>query len=135
MSLKDLTVNIDQIAEEALENALGDYIRYDPSKRVITLTLLGQKLDQKKKVLVYLLAQKGWKFVLDDIETEGLPPEGAKPKDLGGALNIGDSIRPVLKNLRDDGLVTPQEDGSYMIPDNLVLEIIDVLKESKNGEQ
>ncbi|OGD83155.1 hypothetical protein A2165_01275 [Candidatus Curtissbacteria bacterium RBG_13_40_7] len=130
MTLSDLIIDVDKITEETLESALKGYVGYDPSQRIIILTPEGRKLNQINKVLVFLLAQKGWKFVIK----EGEPPqEGLKPKDLGKLLSLGDSIRPVLKKIKDKGLIYLQKDGAYVIPNNMVLEVIDTLKKGNNG--
>lgn len=125
MSLKTLVVDIEQITEDILESVLSPYIRYDTSQRVILMTPESRSLDQKKKILIYLLAQKGWKFLLGS--SEKIPTEGLQPAEIGKRLNLGDSVRPAIRQLKDLGYVYRQQDGSYIITSSMMQIVIELL--------
>ncbi|SDT89359.1 hypothetical protein [Stappia sp. ES.058] len=102
MALKDLVADHDKITEERIEDIVSLYIRYDPQTKEIVFTPDGTSLSNENKVLVYLVGMLGWRYILD----ENLDPK-TKPADLEVALGIaGGSLRPILKKLKDQHLLT-----------------------------
>ncbi|MCF2872677.1 hypothetical protein L0664_16515 [Octadecabacter sp. G9-8] len=110
MSLKDLVADASKLTEEAIEGIVTDFVRYDPTAQVVVFTPLGGELGNEQKILVYLVALLGWKFVIDDPKAVS-----TKPADLERELGIhGGTLRPVLKKLKDGHLVSAPE-GHYQV--------------------
>lgn len=108
MALKDLVADTSKIDEEAIENIIANYIRYDPKAKKIIFTPEGGALKNNVKVLTYLVAVLGWQYVIDEAIIVA-----TKPADLESVLAIpGGSLRPTLKALKDSHLVYV-DDGHY----------------------
>lgn len=103
MALKDLTIDQTKILEELIENTVGSFIRYDTNqKAVVFLPEALRELSVLKKILIFLLALKGWPFVL---ESEDISQE-AQPKDIAKAImENGSTVRNNLQSLLKDGFI------------------------------
>lgn len=67
-------------------------------------------LSNKAKILVYLVALQGWRFVVDEPM-----PSDARPADIEAATRIpGGSLRPVLRGLSENHHVS-EKDSHYSI--------------------
>jgi hypothetical protein len=101
MPLKDLTVNTAELTEKWIEDIVAPYVNYDVEEKRIILRPSAASLPAKKKVLIYLVALRGWPFIEEGV------PTSAKPGQIGEALGIqGGSLRPVLKDLKDSNFVS-----------------------------
>lgn len=110
MALKDLIVQRSSLTEAAIEEIVGKYVNYDPEEKAVALTAAGSSLGLKAKVLVYLVALQGWKFVTD----EDVPVD-AKPAEITEHVGIpGGSLRPTLKELKDSQIID-EKGGRYFI--------------------
>jgi len=115
MPLKDLVANKSEIAEAVIEAIVSKYVRYYTDTFEIGFTPSGAELGGEKRVLVYLVALLGWRYVTDK------PPEiSTKPADLEKALGIpGGTLRPMLKALKDAHLIAPGTRGYSVREGNL----------------
>ena len=115
MALKDLIVGSGTVTEEAIEKIISPYVKYEVDPPAVVVTPAGYALGNAEKVVVYLVAGLGWRYVVDD------PPRiSTRPADLEHALGIpGGTLRPVLKKLKDNHILTVA-DGQYSIrPSNI----------------
>jgi hypothetical protein len=115
MPLKELVAKKSEIAESVIEAIVSKYVRYYTDTLEIGFTPDGARLSGENKVLVYLVALLGWRYVTDE-----LPTVSTKPADLEKALGIaGGTLRPLLKNLKDAHLIAPSDDGYGVREGNL----------------
>lgn len=115
MALKDLVAKRSEIAESVIEGIVSKYVRYYTDTLEIGFTPDGAGLSGEKKVLVYLVAILGWRYVTDE------PPTlSTKPADLERVLGIpGGTLRPFLKSLKDGHLIAPHAGGYSVREGNL----------------
>ncbi len=110
MALKDLIVDSGAVIEAAIEEIISDYVKYEVDPHAIVFTPEGNSLGNSAKIIVYVAAVLGWAYVVDD------PPSiSTKPVDLEDAVGIkGGSLRPILKQLKDDHILA-RTDGHYSV--------------------
>ena len=126
MALKDLVAKKSEISESVIEAIVSKYIRYYTDTLEIGFTPEGADLSGGNKVLVYLVAVVGWRYV-----TESPPVISTKPADLEKALRIaGGTLRPLLKNLKDAHLIASGSEGYTVREGNL-----EAIAAAINGEK
>ncbi len=126
MALKDLVADASKIDEEVIEGIVADYVRYDPTAFRIVFTPEGTVLKNELKLLVYLVAVVGWKYLVD--EPVAVP---TKPVDLEVAVGIsGGTLRPILKKLKDSHLVSANA-GHYAVQ----TANLDAVRRATSGEK
>jgi hypothetical protein len=109
VALKDLIVSHAELTEEQIEKIVAPYARYDLVAKSIVLLPSAMTLSNRQRVIVYLVALRGWPFVV----SEDAPPTSATPAELERSLQIpGGTLRPILKDLRDARLIEAT-DGRY----------------------
>ncbi|MGH6718912.1 MAG: hypothetical protein ACREER_06300 [Alphaproteobacteria bacterium] len=110
MALKDLVAEKGTLDEAAIERIVSPYVRYDVKAKEITFMQAFAGLSNKAKILVYLAALQGWKFVTDDSISSD-----ARPADIEAATGIrGGSLRPTLRGLCE-GHVLSERDSRYSV--------------------
>lgn len=110
MALKDHLIDSAKVSEQEIEAIIDGRAKYDAQTR--TIVLFAQNLTLKAKILLYLAALKGWKFVVDGPD---IPSEEASPKEIMDTTGILDnSLRPTLSDLVSMGLVI-NRNGRYEI--------------------
>ena len=127
MVLMDLVVDRDEDLEKKIEGLISGRIRYRLDPHEIVFTFEGSSLSNLAKVLTYLVAALGWKYV-----DENFSVPRTKPADLGEALGIpGNTLRPILKNLTDQNLIE-RSNGEYFIQ---VVNLVQVERTLKNKQR
>ncbi|HWY14271.1 MAG TPA: hypothetical protein VNX86_03925 [Rhizomicrobium sp.] len=131
MPLKDLVAKKSEIAESVIEGIVSKYVRYYTDTSEIGFTPDGAALSSENRVLVYLVALMGWRYVLDKV-----PEVSTKPADLETVLGIpGGTLRPLLKNLKDAHLIAPSDEGYSVREGNLEAIAATIAGEKKSARK
>lgn len=110
MALKDLVAEKGAVDEAAIERIVKPYVRYDIDAKEIHFAPAFAGLSHKAKILVYLVALQGWRFVVDETM-----PTAARPADIEAAIGIpGGSLRPILRGLIENYRVA-ERDRRYSV--------------------
>jgi hypothetical protein len=109
-----------------IEAIVSKYVRYYTDSLELGFTPESAELNSENKVLVYLVALLGWRYVI-----ESPPVISTKPADLEKPLGIaGGTLRPLLKNLKDAHLIAPSAEGYTVREGNL-----EAISAAINGEK
>lgn len=110
MALKDLVAEQGALDEPTIERIVAPYARYDVGAKKISFLPAFARLSNRAKILVYLVALQGWKYVTD----EAIAAD-ARPVDIQEMTGIpGGSLRPVLRELNDSHVLAEQ-DSRYSV--------------------
>jgi hypothetical protein len=110
MALKDLILTEASLPEGAIEAIVSDYVRFDVHREIVVFNERSKSLSNKSKTLIYLVALQGWGFL-------GASPLAvdAKPAEIAEHAGIrGNSLRPILLELKNDNLVIERA-GRYSV--------------------
>lgn len=129
MALKDHTIDSSKISEEQIETIISGHVKYDPSRKTVVLLPDTQKFSNEKRILLYLTALQGWKFVM----SKEAPTVEASPQEVSQRTGIpGGSVRPILGALVDRGILGKQKGKYFMPPHNLGV-VQDAITSSDRG--
>lgn len=110
MALKDLVASTSALTEETVEAIVSEFVRYDTDETELVLLPEFMGLSNSHKILVFLSALHGWRFVV-----EGDASVSMKPSELEEKTGIpGGSLRPALRNLTQQRLLA-DKDGAYLV--------------------
>ena len=128
MALKDLKIDQGQMLEELIESSVSSHIRYDINqKAVIFLPEALRNLSVQKKILIYLLALRGWPYVIESTDIS----QEAQPKDIAKAImENGSTVRNNLQSLLKDGLIL-KGTTKYSISQIAITRIEDFMREER----
>lgn len=109
MALSDLIIDQNSLQESLIESIVSQYIRYDPSQRVVVF--LPDKINDLtigQKIVMYLFALRGWQY----LENTSDIPQEAQPKEVAEAIaENGSTVRSSLQFLLKEGLVQKKPSG------------------------
>ncbi len=101
MSIKDLVISSKDLLEETVEGVIRDDFKYSESGEIIIFDKSFWKLTGEQKILRYLAAAAGRRFL--DLEK---PEASLDNAQLSKSLNMNNnSVRGFLSKLRSRGLV------------------------------
>lgn len=113
MALKDHVADSTKIKEEEIEAIIADFLKYDPVHKTVVFMPRAQELSVEKKVLLHLVALRGWRFVSSK---EDAPLSSATPKEVEQVTGIkGGTLRPTLRALVQSRMLESKK-GRYEIP-------------------
>lgn len=122
MALADLIITDEQISEELIEKVLKDRVNLVKAGNKVILTRKNINSANRIKVLLFLAGGKAWELIE---KTEF----SFTPADMEKAISIpGNSLRPVLKELSDDFLLS-NEKGRYQITSRGIYELETILED------
>ena len=110
--LDELFVNGKEVDRELVAKILAPFLRIDKDSCSIVPTERWLKLNNKLKIILFLVARKAMK--LRDLPIDN---EGATPAEIETETGIkGGSIRPKLKGFFEDKTINRTEDARYFVP-------------------
>lgn len=125
MSIKDLVVSSEDLLEGVVEEVVRDHFKYNENGEILVVNKRFWKLKGEEKILLYLAAVAGRKFL--DIETPELGLDNAR---ISKGLNMNkNSVRAYLSQLRTRGLIETEK-GRSRVTTQGVHDLLE--KEDKN---
>lgn len=129
MALKDLISDSAKLTEEAIEKIVKPYVGYDVEGKRLTLNPAFGKLGVKQKIIVYLVALRGWPFVIEGNDL----PSSETPAEMEKKLSIpGGSLRPALRDLSDAHIIS-EVDHRYSVEPASLNDLSAILDGSSAG--
>jgi len=126
--LKDLLIDESKIDEGLLEKILSPFVRIGKEKGTVRFTTGAVKLGIKEKVVLFLVAQKTKKL----LGFKGIE-EKTSPRQIEKELGVkGSSLRPILKRLREAGLIRSHR-GNYLVENHTLPEIEKLFRNYTKG--
>jgi hypothetical protein len=112
MALKDHITDSAKLKEEEIESIIADFLKYDPAHKAVVFLPKTHELSSEKKILLYLVALRGWLFVVK----ENPPAADALPREIERVTGVrGGTLRPILRSLAQSKMVDSRK-GRYEIP-------------------
>lgn len=116
MALRDLVASTSALTEETIEAIVSDFVRYDTDEAELVLLPKFTGLLVAHKVLIFLAALHGWRFIVD-----GEVAVSMKPSEIEAKTGIpGGSLRPALRKLSDQKLLASKGGAYFVKPASLV---------------
>ncbi len=123
--LESLLVDAAEIDKTTLAEALQGVISIDSKTGRLVLTPEFEKLDARKKVLMYFLGQKA-AYLLQKVDSEYL-----QPKDIVNSTGIPrGTVAPKVKDLKDSRLISHDESMGYFVSSHQFRAAIKALEEN-----
>lgn len=111
--LKDLIVDANELDETLLAEMLSPYVSIEKSSGMPIFRAAWHELTIRQKILIHLASIKA-AVTCGIIDKEEEPQ---KPKSIESHTEIkGSSVRPTLRELKDEGLLSQTLNGTYFIP-------------------
>jgi len=111
--LRKLLLSEQRADEGLLTDLLKGLALLDQTKRQVVLTPAGLKLAGRARVLLVLAGQHAWKLLGGELEGDA----SISVKEIESQTKlIGNTLRPILKDLKDENLIEAAGKGRYRIP-------------------
>lgn len=131
MKLSELVVDAKVLDEEKVTEILSRYVRYDSSNGEVRFTPMATQLSNKKKLLLFLVAESARELLGNEVLQA---TKTTNPTAIGKMLNMkGNTLRPLLKSLKESGLVVIEKEG-YRVPNQALDVVKQVIFDVKGGE-
>jgi hypothetical protein len=104
MAIKDLVISSDDLEEETIEKVVRKYFAYDDKGEILIINKDFWKLSGENKILHYLAAASGRKFL--ELEVPVVALDNAQVSK-GLNMNIN-SVRGYLSKIRSQGLIVTE---------------------------
>lgn len=117
--LDALFVSGDEVDQGLVVGILSPFLRVDRDSCSIVPNERWLKVNNKLKIVLFLIARKAMKL-------RGLPidNEGALPSEIEEGTGVkGGSIRPRLKSLLEEKVINRTKDGKYFVPNYSLMRI------------
>jgi hypothetical protein len=112
MALKDHVTDSAKLSEGEIESIIADFLKYDPANKAVVFLPKTHGLSVEKKILLHLVALRGWRFVVKD----NPPAADALPREIERVTGVlGGTLRPMLRALVQSKMLDSRK-GRYEIP-------------------
>jgi len=130
--LDALFVSGDEVDEGVVADILSPFLRVDRDSCSIVPNERWLKANNNLKIMLFLVARKAMK-----LRGLAIDNEGALPSEIENDTGIkGGSVRPRLKSLLDEKVISRTKDGRYFVPNYSLARISSIvntwLKEKEN---
>jgi len=110
MALKDLIISKTEISEDLIENILKNNVQLIKENEEVYLLPPTKNLSGTTRVILYLCGKKAWSLILNKEITTSIV-------ELSNNTGIkGNTLRPILKKLKDSKQVDSQNGKYYLLP-------------------
>lgn len=128
MALRDHTTDSAKLSEDMIESIVAGFVKYDPMTKSIHLLPKSGDLSNEKKLLLFLVAMRGWFFVLKDKDKV---VSDASPTEIEKATGIkGGTLRPILRSLTQLKILTSKK-GRYEVPAHNLVHVKELIRSAE----
>lgn len=116
--LQDLLVDREELDRKLLAEILRPYVGIDAVRQEIVPKEDWRGLNSEAKALVFLLARRAM-VAMPEVPLE---VEGALPREITAETGVkGGTLRPKLRAMAREGLLSQDSSGRYLVPTYAVL--------------
>lgn len=110
--MDELFVSGKEVDQELIAEILAPFLRIDRDSCSIVPNERWLEMNNELKIILFLLAKKAMK--LRDLPIDN---EGALPTEIEKETGVkGGSLRPKLKQLLEQRIISKADDGRYIVP-------------------
>ena len=126
MALKDHTTDSAKLSEEMIEGIINGLVKYDPNNLTIHLLPKTHNFSAEKKILLFLVALRGWSFIVKDTSLSD-----ASPTEIEKNTGVrGGTVRPILRSLVQSKMLIDHK-GRYEMPAHNLIHAKDIINKSE----
>ena len=130
--LAALEVDSVEMDRQALANILRGRVAIDSKgNKIVLLNGVRQQATNTQLVALVILAQRALA-----LRSREKLPAGLRPNEISNITGVaGNSARPSIKQLADDGLIIKQKDGTYAAPPHALERLGHLLEDLATGQR